>query len=87
MELWGSLLLFLALPPEAGPEAGPEGGAGGDEGDPVAAEAVMFSVFSSLSFFVAWNVALFKPACSSRSGCDWRRQCQNNVLSTSHHNV
>ena len=38
MELCGSLLLFLALPPEAGPE----GGADRDEGDPVAAEAVMF---------------------------------------------
>ena len=56
MELCGSLLLFLALPPEVGPE----GGACGDEGDPVAADAVMFF---QLSVFVAWNVALFKPAC------------------------
>ena len=57
MELCGSLPLFLALPPEAGPEGG---AAGGDEGDPVAAEAVMFP---RLSVFVPWNVALFKPAC------------------------
>ena len=88
--------MFLALPPEAGPEAGPEGGAGGDDGDPVAAEAVMFSVFSSLSFFVAWNVAVysFKPAYIRVEAAaavnvtgGWRRQCQNNVLSTSHHKV
>ena len=60
MELCGSLLLFLALLPEAGPEAGPEGVAGAEDGDPVAAEAVMISSISSLSLFLCLECCSFE---------------------------
>ena len=81
MELCGSLPLFLALPPEAGPEGG--AAAGGDEGDPVAAEAVMVS-----------PTFCFRPleCCSFQTGLLKQKRLvagggnvKNIVLSTSHH--
>ena len=80
MELGGSLLLFLALPPEAAPEAWPEEGAGGDDGDPVAAEAV---IFSALSLFSTLGMLLFsnRPARveAARSEAAISKQCSINL--------
>ena len=80
MELGGSLLLFVVLPPEAAPVAWPEEGAGGDDGDPVAAEAV---IFSALSVFSTLGMLLFsnRPARveAARSEAAISKQCSINL--------